>query len=200
MTAMLVFFADNPALVRLLRRIGIGIAIALALFIAWRVAIGWHDRQIERVQLAARAEQAAADTIAFAAAAEDARQLQEKLITATAAKGTAISKRTADDLASAAVDIDRAVAAKLRAHAARQARAGGPGQDAATVVSGAAAGDNEGYCAATGWLSFGRALKMAQDAEHDAAQARSCTAWVQDQAAAWPAADATATPAEPQPK
>jgi hypothetical protein len=169
-----------------LRRLGIALGAALALWAAWSAVTAWHARQIERVADAARSEQAALDTAAFAEVAEEARRLQDRLVAATAARAAKITGKVDHDHATAVADIDRAVAAKLREQAAREARARRAGDDQATAIPAAAGGDPEAHCAATGWLPFGRALMMARDAEKDAAQARACAAWVSEQAAAWP--------------
>lgn len=171
---------------RWLRKIGLGLAVLAALWLAWGQVTAWHGRQIAAVADAARTEQAALDTAEFAKMADEARTLQDRLVAATVAKATAITGKVDHDHADAVADIDRAVAAKLRQQAAREARARGAGGDAATAIPGAAGGDPEAYCAATGWLPFGRALTMASDAEKDAAQARACAAWVTEQQAAWP--------------
>jgi hypothetical protein len=177
---------DSLFAIRWLRKAGIALGAVLALWLAWWQVTAWHARQIEGVADAARTEQAMLDTAAFAEVAEQARQLQDQLIAAQTAKATAITAKVDHDHSNAVADIDRAVAAKLREQAARQARARGTGNDTATAIPGAAGGDHEAYCAASGWLPFGRALSMAADAEKDAAQARACAAWVTEQAAAWP--------------
>jgi hypothetical protein len=169
------------------------LALAAGLLILWHQSHA--ARQISAARLAGRQEQAAADTAAFRAAQDAATARQDALITAAATRARAISERTSRELEASAVDIDAAVAAKLRAHAAREARAGGAGGDAAAALSGAAASDPEAHCAATGWLPFGRALTLARDAERDAAQARACTGWVLEQQAAWPAPAPDPTPA-----
>jgi hypothetical protein len=177
---------DGLSAIRWVRKIGIVIGALLALWLAWGQVIAWHDRKITAVADAARTEQAALDTAAFAQVADEARQLQERLVAAQTVKATAITGKVDHDHSTAVADIDRAVAAKLREQAAREARARRPGEDAATAIPATAGGDPEAYCTAAGWLPFGRALMMAADAEKDAAQARSCAAWVSEQAAAWP--------------
>lgn len=186
MIATIAASLDRLFAIRWLRKAGIAIGALVALWLAWGQVTAWHARQIERVADAARTEQAALDTAAFAQVAEEARQLQDRLVAAQTAKATVITGKVDHDHSTAVADIDRAVAAKLREQAAREARARRPGDDAATAIPGAAGGDPEAYCAATGWIPFGRALTMASDAEKDAAQARSCAAWVSEQAAAWP--------------
>ena len=145
------------------------------------VALHWHAGRVEAVKLAARAEQKAADGAAYREAARKAEAIQKAAVRAAVARQQAITERIDHDQARAAVDIDRLVAERLRAHAARQARAGGAGEGGADTLSPAARLNHEAYCEASGWLSFGRALNMARDAETDAAQARACSAWVTEQ-------------------
>lgn len=179
-------FLDGLFANRWLRKIGIGIGALLALWFVWGHVLAWHGRQVKAVADAARTEQARLDTAEFAKMADEARRLQDRLIATQTAKAAAITGKVDHDHSNAVADIDRAVAAKLRQQAAREARARGTGTGAATAIPGAAGGDPEAYCTAAGWLPFGRALSMATDAEKDAAQARACTAWVTEQAAAWP--------------
>ena len=160
------------------------------LALAWHLGTAWHARQIVRVttaaRLAGRAEQKAVDRAAFIAARDAATAQQARIVKAAEARGAVITERISHDFEKRVDAIDRAAAAKLRAHTARQADRGDAGAGAATQVPGAATGDPEAYCTAAGWLPFGRALTMAQDAEHDAEQARQCAAWVGEQAKAWP--------------
>lgn len=166
------------------------LALAAGLLILWHQSHA--ARQISAARLAGRQEQAAADTAAFAEALRLAEARQRAAIEAQRSRASAITERNTRDHAQALADIDAAVAGKLRGQAAREARAGAAGAGGAAALSGAASGDPDAHCAATGWLPFGRALSLATDAERDAAQARACTGWVIAQRAAWPA---TQTPA-----
>lgn len=169
-----------------LRKALLWLGIASALVLAVKLAAAWHDRRIEAVMLAARQEQAAADTKAFIEAQAIATDEQARIVKVADAKGAAITERISHDFEARIDAIDRTAAAKLRAHAAREANRGAAGQGGTVEVSDAAGGNPESYCAATGWLPFGRALTMATDAEHDAEQARQCAAWVVQQQSAWP--------------
>jgi hypothetical protein len=167
---------------RVPREIWYALAIALALW--W--AQGWLEGKIEDARAEGATAQAAADTLAFIEAQQRAEQLQAELHAAMREKQDLVTERVDHAHADAVADIDRAAADKLRRHEARQAdrrRAGGA--EGGAVPEGAG-DDQEAYCAAAGWVPFGRALSMAIDAEKDAAQARACAAWVTEQEKAWP--------------
>jgi hypothetical protein len=173
------------ALTRLPREVWYALAIGLALW--W--ASSWYQGKLEEARLGGASEQAAADTLAFIEAQQRAEGLERDLHEAMRAKQDKVTERVDHDHASAVADIDRAAAAKLQRHEARQAdRRRAQGAEGG-AVSQAAGGDHEAYCAAAGWVPFGRALSMAVDAEKDAAQARACAAWVTEQSAAWPEPD-----------
>ena len=150
----------------------------------------WHGGKVARVvteaEMAGRRAQAAADTQAFAEAMDMAVADQAAAVAAGVRTAEAITEENRREFANHDDDIDRAADAKLRAQAARDADRRAARQGGADAVPGAAVGDPEAYCAASGWIPFGRALKMATDAEKDANQARQCAAWVSEQAEAWP--------------
>ena len=173
------------ALKRVPREVWYVLAIGLALWLAH----GWYQGKLEDAKADGRAEQAAADTVAFIQAQQRAEQLERDLHEAMRAKQGKVTERVDHDHATAVADIDRAAADKLRRHEARQADRRRTESAEGGTVPAAAGGDHEAYCAAAGWIPFGRALSMASDAEKDAAQARACAAWVTEQADAWPEPD-----------
>jgi hypothetical protein len=146
----------------------------------------WHKGAVDDARDAGRQEQAEVDAVAFKEAQRIAEADQAAIVAAVGAQAKAITERKARDSKTDDAAIDRLVAAKLREKVAREANPGGASEGAATPVPDAAGRDPEAYCAQTGWIPFGRALKMATDAERDASQARQCAAWVTEQQTAWP--------------
>lgn len=146
----------------------------------------WHNSEVAQARRDGAAAQKALDDAAVTSAATGAERAQAALAAALAQKQAIINERTDHALRDADDAVARAAADKRRLHEKRQADRRLSGADQAAAVPGAASGDNETYCTATGWIPFGRALTMATDAERDANQARQCAAWVAEQQAAWP--------------
>jgi hypothetical protein len=155
-------------------------AVVGAGLLCW-AALAWHDGKVNAVRIAAKASQRAADEAVYRQAAQEAEDKQRRAVRAAVGRQEAITHEKDIQHARDIADLRRAYDRKLRGQADREANLRRSGHDGAGAISEAARSNHEAYCEAAGWIPFGRALNMARDAEEDAAQARSCAAWVKEQ-------------------
>jgi hypothetical protein len=159
-------------------------AAALALLLAGLAL--WHRAEVRGARAQGARTQAASDAARVAGAAAQAAAAQRRVIAATAARQTKITKESDDALAARLADLGRRHDDLRLRWAAARADPGRPGAGGTIAVSAATPGAADAACAARGWVSFDTAVAAAAAADAAIAKDDAWREWVLAQAAAWP--------------
>jgi hypothetical protein len=171
------------ALARRLPRAAWAIA-ALALLLAGLAL--WHRGEVRSARVEGARAQAATDAAQVAGAAAQAAAAQRRVIAATAARQTKITKESDDALAARLADLGRRHDDLRLRWAAARADPGRPGAGGAITLSESPPGAADAACTARGWVSFDTAAAAAAAADAAIAKDDAWREWVVAQAEAWP--------------
>lgn len=146
----------------------------------------WHRGEIRAARADGARVQATSDAAQLRAAADRASADQRRIIAATAARQSKISKESDDALAPRLAAVGRRRDDLRLRWAAARANSGRPGAGGAIAVPATPAGAADTACAAAGWVSFDTAVAAAAAADAAIAKDDAWREWVMAQAAAWP--------------
>jgi len=174
------------ALLAQVQRLPRAIWAAAALVLLVLALALWQREQVRSARLEGARAQAGVDAARLRSAADRAAADQRRIIDASVAVQSRISKESDDALAPRLAAIGRRHDDLRLRWAAARADPGRPGAGGTTAIPVAATGAVDAACAAAGWVSFDTAAAAAAAADAAIAKDDAWREWVMAQAAAWP--------------